>query len=75
MNHHWDEIKQTLRHLACLDEVQLNSGASVEAIQQLEKHVDVERPQCLKELLMQHNGQADGPGLIYGCWAREDLIR
>jgi cell wall assembly regulator SMI1 len=66
MQYIWHEINNALAELGCADSVSLNSGASPEQNRALEEHIGQILPAFLKELLLVHNGQAGGPGLIYG---------
>lgn len=66
MNAHWIEIKRILASKGCVAKTWLNPGASAESIQQLESHVGHQLPESVKGLLLQHDGEKNGPGLIYG---------
>jgi len=66
MNQFWKDIKDVCRTLSCTEQLRLNAGASRIEIARLEAHLGVVLPMDLKDMLHQHDGQADGPGLIYG---------
>lgn len=67
MKNHWERVERALAQLGCQTEIGLNSGATQDSIQELERHVGVELPQSLKGVLLQHDGQAArGAGLIFG---------
>lgn len=65
MKERWDQIKERLAELKCLNEMKLRAGASSTAIRALQDHIDIELPESLKAFLSVHDGQ-DGFGLFRG---------
>lgn len=61
-----DEINRALTDLGCADSITLNAGARPEQIHDLEEHIGQKLPNLLRQLLLVHNGQNSGSGLVYG---------
>lgn len=66
MSRFWNEIEKILVEKGCLEAFKLNPGASQEEISALEKHIGLQLPRALRELLAVHNGQDSGFGLFFG---------
>lgn len=65
MQEKWIRITDRLKELGCLDAMALQSGASQNEIEALEKHLGYELPQPVRDFIAIHNGQS-GFGLLFG---------
>lgn len=66
MRNYWAEIEAILLEKQCLDMFKLNKQASQGEISMLEAHIGLQLPSSLKDFLSVHNGQNQGPGLLFG---------
>jgi cell wall assembly regulator SMI1 len=66
MNKHWLAIEQLLASKGCIGRSWLNPGCTSEDIRDLEAHIGHQLPESVKDLLLQHDGEKSGPGLIHG---------
>ncbi len=66
MSSFWQEIETILIEKNCLDAFKLNAGATEGEIAALEKHINLQLPGTLRELLAVHDGQDQGFGLFFG---------
>lgn len=68
MDKYWKQIEEKLISLNCIDEVGLASSATMQSINDLEKHIGVELPESVRNFLCIHNGQMKTTrvGLISG---------
>jgi cell wall assembly regulator SMI1 len=71
MKEQWEEIKNKLNKLNCIDKVKLNNGASIESITKLEFNLGVTLPEDFKNFLAIHNGQEESAEL---CLFRSDIL-
>jgi cell wall assembly regulator SMI1 len=65
VNKHWETIERRLVDLGCVTEMQLNVGATEDALSNLEAHIGVQLPDSVKQFIFIHNGQK-GFGLLLG---------
>lgn len=66
MSAFWTEVREILMAKRMLSKVNLNPPASRDEIISLERHLGVDLPQSLVQLLATHNGQDSGFGLFFG---------
>ena len=63
---HWIAIERALSSIGCSHALTLNPGATTPTIEKLESHTEIQLPESARDMLLGHDGQASGPGLIYG---------
>lgn len=62
----WQEIEQALTEIAPAVLNSLNGGATAAEIAKIEKLIGAKLPEDFVSFYKIHNGQADGPGMLYG---------